>query len=1085
MLNVSEVDAAPLTAFLHADLSDVHADEDCWLVVGGERIAMAPHTRTTLAQAAPHLPGGRNAVMTHYAQVPNGLPAHSVVRVHVKHSLKTKPGWTGEAGVSHSALYIPPRGEARAKLLAAGGVHHFAAIDYVSTAQTFLFHHPDLMSQDPDVAAIVMAYMTDDPAISAAINKLALLMRRMGPPAEGAGGWAELEPFTPDNGEQYKGDTTYYQQTPRDAVIQAALEPLAPLLVRVNNDMRLKDRKWSVQTGQSVVSQDGARQLALAATLEAGLDGGASWDAAVSVKSAVHGLKTSVSVVDRTSRKVKVTLENTLMRYLGAYVRFYDADGNAMSVPDWYAEDDSEAKSIDGGGLQYEDLRYLGLLSPVNSILGIPIVSDPGLQEVTFTFPPGAVKASIYGSGLGTGADLWPKTPVYGGVMTGVCNLGIPAFMLGFQVAAQSYKPLYDIVKDLSRNPAFVTLVAGSGAVYLGGTSMQEKSFNWKAFSKISQFIFSSAATRILVWVEIQIVGQKAAEQIPFAGWIMTAINIATGIAQMAQTIAAISSSPWNIENTIATTITTTITLHPDPRNKSFPQGRERSSVIKMIFKDQTRPTVTQTHAVADDSTALTLPAAFTGNTLGGKVRFEADFYIGTWLAGKATSGWIANDEDNATALDMYLVQYPVPLDKDSIYSHTQIMVYDQGAYRWQPSPQAPTATIADRNTAPAGNAIGDWTGLALSQRSGMLGLSWQAAGMGIIDCASGADGQLYAFQNVNIPGTPMDAVKFPSCGFTGPTRLVYDPYPPKFLMKDGQWVIVDGRPVADPDDVRLGEYYVDPRPAKIPAESGGGYHLRRVSLDPGTPLDMSAGQKSWGRFPYFPTSIAMHPSGLVVAVNADSKRLQVMTLATEAAADDQVPLAKTGAGPAQDSTRPGLLFHPVAVTCAYDGTILVLEDTKSSTGSTDTVIARLSAYDLWMSPVDRFFDDAGEPSPWLYLSNAADHYYLDLAAVGDEKMTYIYVLYYTGTGAQPSDYSMAIYTYGATKPDTNPLVVTPSIAAARLAVDMWHSAYTLNFAMVTDAAGKPAGPGDGGTGPAGRTVPSVSLWLPPIPTSA
>jgi hypothetical protein len=328
-----------------------------------------------------------------------------------------------------------------------------------------------------------------------------------------------------------------------------------------------------------------------------------------------------------------------------------------------------------------------------------------------------------------------------------------------------------------------------------------------------------------------------------------------------------------------------------------------------------------------------------------------------------------------------------------------------------------------------------------------------------------------------------MSAVKFPACGFTGQTRLIYDPYPPKFLMKDGNWVLdsATGRPVPDPGDVKLGEYYVDPRPANLPYDQGGGYHLRKITLDATTPFDMSASQPSYGRFAYFPDSVGMHPSGLVIGVSARYQKLQVVTLAKEGTADIDVPLGRIGSGPALDQTRPGLMFYPVAVTCTYDGTIIVLEDTKSSSGSITTAISRLSAYDLHMNPVSRFFDDQGQPSPWLYLANSTDYYYLDLTSVGDEKLTYIYVLYYTGAGAAPADYHMAIYTYGPTKPAKNPLVTTDAIAAARLAVDMWHSAYTLNFSMVTDGKA-PAGPKNATTGPAGRTVPSVSMWLPPIP---
>ena len=51
----------------------------------------------------------------------------------------------------------------------------------------------------------------------------------------------------------------------------------------------------------------------------------------------------------------------------------------------------------------------------------------------------------------------------------------------------------------------------------------------------------------------------------------------------------------------------------------------------------------------------------------------------------------------------------------------------------------------------------------------------------------------------------------------------------------------------------------------------------------------------------------------------------------------------------------------------------------------------------------------------------------------------------------------------------------------AKICVDMWHSLYALNYAMTTNAAGVPSGPVAADTGPAGRTVPSISEWLPPI----
>jgi hypothetical protein len=159
-------------------------------------------------------------------------------------------------------------------------------------------------------------------------------------------------------------------------------------------------------------------------------------------------------------------------------------------------------------------------------------------------------------------------------------------------------------------------------------------------------------------------------------------------------------------------------------------------------------------------------------------------------------------------------------------------------------------------------------------------------------------------------------------------------------------------------------------------------------------------------------------------------------------------------------------------VACAYDGTILVLEDAKYSTGTEDVTVSRIQAFDLLGNPVNRF-----KGSPFLQIAEEKGITYLDLAVVGDEKKTYMYALYYRGNGASPSDYHVTIYQYATDGTELkNPLVTTDKVAAAKLTVDMWHTMYTLNFEMM------PAGPQGGpGVGPAGRTIPSVSEWVPPV----
>ncbi len=1078
----------------HADLSDAHPGEEYYLAHAGQRHRMLPHTEETLAalrKEAPHLLGAAEAgQITHYAEKQLHMPAEAPGRVHLRHTMKTFPGSHGSEGVSHSAIFIPPD-EAQLKGVK---VHHAAPLDYTSTAKCFLFHHPNLVTKDTQGAKDIHALM-DEANIATKINALAMQMRAMGQPTE-TSGWATLQPFVEKSEEADYDKKSWgtYRQHPTEQIQKAAFDPLSELVVAVNNTESLQDVKWTVTPGEAVQGGGGNQQLTKYADLLAmpaekrrglGAPSGNDWSVAVANTSQVNQLLFSVKVVDAAKNQVEVTFNNYAYRYLGLYVTFYDANGNAMSLPNWTPDSDSIVNKlvVDAFNNQYDTMRYLGFISPMNSVYAVPL-PPTGEASSTFTFPPGAVSASLFGSGLGTGADLWPKTPALGGVLTGVFNLGVPSILLVVGAAAQSYKPLYDIVDDLAKNKKFLIGAAAVIAAYIGGTSVANRKFNWSGATSLTKFLFEKSVTKALLWVEAELAENAIQDQIPFAGWIMLTINIAATLAQMAQTIVSIATSPWNIENKLAVTITSTVDVFPDPRRKVFPQGSDRKYVVKMIYKNANRPTVSHEYKLGDDDKPASLAAVFDKNTLGGQVKLEADFYIGNWLAGKATTGWLDNDEKTLSQVTLYLVDNPVPLDDKSVYSHQQILVYKNKAYDWQTDKTPPTATIADRNTSPSGNAIGDWTGISLSQRKAMLGSAWQAAGMGIQQCGGSNSGQLYAFQSLGIPGSPSINEQFPGCGFAGKSRLVFDAFPPKFLMKNGQWVLgPNDQPVPDPSDKSLGDYYIDPRQAEVDPDAGGGYHLRKVALDGSTPFNMQAKQPSYGRFSMFPDSICLHPSMQVIGVNSVNKKLMVAPLVEGGAADVDVPVAAFSSGPASDPSRPGLMFYPVAVAAAYDGTILVLEDTSSDGSHTSKQVARISAYDLSMNPVQRFQDSAGQPSYWLYLDASAGMTYLDMQSVGDERMTYIYVLAYNGAGDKPSDYRMAIYTYGKEPPKSNPLVTTPNIPAAGIAVDMWHSVYTQNYAMVTDGAGQPAGPGGSGTGPAGRTVPSISLWLPPIPS--
>lgn len=1078
-----------LKHIFQTNLSDRFSGEDYWLQVSGVKYALVEHSdqsRLEVRKRLPELMNVPDEELTHYTMEPVPIPLGTVIRISIRHSNKTGK-IPGEYGIHHVAIHIVADDQVHQSMATDGQEKMVSQrIDYVSTAKSLLFHHPDLITQDPKVAPIVDEHMDQvkAPDTFLMIEKLAGQMRLAGPPSATTG-WAHYQKY--DAGAKGVKQTV----VPTTETINNAGPAMTAVQVSTKNDLRLQNKKWTQEEGHSVgfsgTSTLQSSDPEMLANVNTNVDSGV-WAVSLSNTNKVHGLQTSVQVTDGNTQTVKISMKNTFVRWLGVYIEFVDSNGKVMNVPAWQPNDNGIIQDIMSLlKLEYDNMRFIGWIAPVDTVFSIPIFADPGTFDVSITFPKGAVSANIYGCGLGTGNNPYPKTPIVGGVFTGMANLAIPAFFLGLQVAAQSYKPLYDIMN----NPKLIKGVIGAGVIYFGQDFIikgaVDKKMDWHAFSSLSQIIFTSAASKALVWCEEQTIAGKIEEEIPFAGWIMLALNIATTVAQLAETIVEVATSPWMIENKLAITVTSALTVHPDPRHIAFPMppaGVQASYMAKMIYKQENRPSISTSSVPLDSAKyPATLVPSFS-NTLGGQVKFEVDFYFGNWLAGKATTSWMDNNT-NTEAITLYLFQNPIPLDAQSIYKHTSILGYQNSAYTWMAQGVPPTATINSASTSQSGNAISLWSGLTLSQKSGMVGSSWKAAGMGITDCSTGAGGQLYGFQNIDIPGTTMADEQFPSCGFSGPSQLVYDVFPPKFEMANGKFVLKNNLPVPDPKSGTLGDYYIDPRKSNSPMEVDGGYHLRQVVLGNSDatspvatpPFEMSVTQNSFGRFPYSPDAITMHPSGHAIAVNSKHCKLMITPLQASGVADFDVPLACNFAGKAvnfqSSNGRAGLLFTPISLTCSTDGTILVLEQIINSTFN----LARIQAFDLNGNPVNCF----GNASPFLQLPN--DVTYLDVIAIGGSHSTFIYVLYYSGSGSAASDYSMSIYQYGTGAPAGNLLVTTPNMPAAKISVDMWHTLYTLNYAMTEDGNGNAVGPQGGPeVGPKGRTVPSVSEWLPPSP---
>jgi len=206
------------------------------------------------------------------------------------------------------------------------------------------------------------------------------------------------------------------------------------------------------------------------------------------------------------------------------------------------------------------------------------------------------------------------------------------------------------------------------------------------------------------------------------------------------------------------------------------------------------------------------------------------------------------------------------------------------------------------------------------------------------------------------------------------------------------------------------------------PDEASAAYHVRAVSLDPATGAISWDPSASLGTFPLAVSAAALHCSGLVVAVNTDAGRLAVL----EPASTPRPTVASYGAGAGD---QPGLLESPTALAVTNPGVVLVLEAGRSE----------VSAFDLNLDPVRYFGRDQEHFSVDLVSAGT----YLDLAVDG---ACQLYALYFTGTGANASDYHIDVYDQAGAPIATH----SPGTNVPHLAVDYWRSIYAPNYSPLT-----------------------------------
>ncbi|WP_426271815.1 hypothetical protein ACN9MB_10770 [Dyella kyungheensis] len=729
---------------------------------------------------------------------------------------------------------------------------------------------------------------------------------------------------------------------------------------------------------------------------------------------------------------LRVDVINEWMRHLGAYAEFYDAAEKLITPAGWSSKMPLNiAPDFD----KHATKKYIDVLAPVDNVFGIPL--GPMTTTLDIPVPAEAASVKLYWGGLGTG-EYDDTVCACGITCTAVLELALPVIMLIQGSSLTDSKFINNMMKDPKVRYGIyslgVALIGGGAGGYIGVSQDPGKAAGTVA-TKLLPALAKLGLKKLSIYLAEKAAEGVAKRSIPLIGLAFLAFDTAVTLLQLGQTIAAVVQSPFYYTTKLTRTFDLRGRVLPDPAFNKFPDHHDR--MVVQVLYDAGNALPVQEQRLPAETLSKPLPFEFLNIAAGGRIKVIVIFYAANgWQSALGASSWIDAKGANGSAtldIDVTVKNALIPLSKDSVYQHRQALAYEGGKHRWKQGP-APTTTITTVSP-DAGHRLLSLGGITVAQRPGMLAYSWQATGLNLPRDRPGApsDEAMFAMQNISLLEDPEAGCAVTPIGFTLPCGVAYD--------------------IGSSEDGSGANYYLDPSLGEFDAKENlaGGYHIRRIALSLGAKPRFEPGSKqSWGRFPRAVDGFLVHPQGYAVAVSADTSKLYILALPRQAGENTRATMASMYSG---EGERVGLMKLPRAVAVALDGRLLVLEEGNR----------RIQCFDISGNPVP-YFKQAGSSEKSAILSlratAAQSTRYLDLAV---EAKGYVFVLACDENGSTPEQYRVDIY-----EPDGSFLVSTPRVAAARIAVDLARSLYTLNWETWIGADG--------------RTEPSVSMWLPPPP---
>lgn len=1018
-------------------------DEDYVLHVAGKRHVLSKHTEESKANYADLFASMDEKDHPSHYLADIDLPDHKATRIHItqrtdkKGAIKNAHGESLDHGLSLMFIHVPYdsakkySSKMRAKKrfkdntgdLTEDEVYTYGPYDI---AYSLVFHHPELMNIDPDNAANIMYNHIYQ---AAGIDALAQAIQEAG-----NYGWYDMVPITDSDDQPVynsRGEQMYNYQVKED-ILNAAREAVINSLNSTKNDATLAGECYHVTEGVAHIENSGVTSKT------------SDYKFKLAKTGFQHGYKTSISYDDD---EVTVNMRNDYVRHLSVFAKFYDENDNPVQPDAWSSFFENWLDFTGNTTVETDTSKFLSMVNPVPTIMGIPVAGDFNNSQVTFDWPMNARYAEIRAGGLGHGGTKDNNEVAIGATMTGIFELAIPTIVLAATAGISTEASLLeDVADDLSLSGTIVSTFFG--------LMWSHSETNYSHIAKqlavaAAEFIWTSKAIR--KWLMEKIAESEAEEAVPFVGLALHIADMAATASALAQSSAEVGTSPWIIMNRIYPTHNIEVIIDHDVDDYQFPATATHYKVIAKFSSSDTQvinktlpvdPETGDPVTVSDPQTVT-----FVDVPAGGHFDLKVLFYSDTgWIAGQKDVNHIenVNDEDSdKLTVTLAIEENLVPLSSDTYYHHKVILNYDEtDGYYWHGDHNPPTDTYLDYSVATDTNAISYLGNITVSQKIGAAAYTWKGYTPGQDACADNAGGgHLYNFKSVSLTEHPEVNMMQTDCGYSTKPYIQYDFMGDEDNAKN--WVVI----------AKNNEFYV----RKIGYHADGSFHIPTTT---------------YGKFPIRVDSMLYHPQGYLIAINNEYSKMYSLELPDEAVEDDAAPEAIPIAGPALyiDSieANPSLLRHPIAIKLAADNAVVILDDIHELTQGTDDkeIKARVKVFTNTGTPIKYFNNKQDFHLNLVEQDTNKQVTFLDFDV---ESQGYIYVLSYATPTDQPNyqvtaeDYRLDIY-----DPQGTFVSRTSGIAAAKMALDKWRNVYSLNYQMLVGAND--------------YTEPTVSEWIPSTP---